>query len=294
MNLGKVYRIASLKRMGNNAIMHWLLAQYEGNTVYLNEVAPFAQPFFAYGCNPIKEQWNLEAFFYRNEDWPLSALTSSLNEKLFEHPDLHHDGKTDILILRDPFNHLASRHKMGCFQTKSSLYSYADLWIILAREFSGKTNLSHNKICINYNKWKDSIEYRKSISEQFGTQFSDEKLNEVAQEGGGSSFDSMQFQGEATRMDTTQRWKHFLSEPRYLDIFRNREFYDLTDEIFGIDSILDEPTIHMLQKNFSRVAQRMTNLHIAYANFIFPLICKLKYTFRIGTIGQLKRAKQDG
>ena len=79
-----------------------------------------------------------------------------------------------------------------------------------------------------------------------------------------------------------------LNEPRYLDIFRNREPFDLTDEIFGIDSILHKST----QKNFPRGTQRKTSLHIAYACFIFPLICMLKYTFGTGAIGQLNKDNQ--
>jgi hypothetical protein len=288
-SLGKVYRIASLKRMGNNAIMYWLLDQYKGRTVYLNEVAPLSRPYLAYRCKPFQEQWDLEAFFYRNEDWPLNLLTSRFNDRLFDHPGVRYQSKADILILRDPFNHLASRFKAGFFKTKSSVYSCADLWLLLAREYVGRTNFCNNKILLNYNYWMSDIEYRKSISRMFDTEFNDNKLNEVAQEGGGSSFSGMEYQGNATEMETSNRWEHFLSDPAYMEIFKNREFYELSDSIFGNVNILDEETDETIRGNFCETAKKKTDLRIAMTNLLFHFVCKLKYHFKIGSIGQLKQ-----
>ena len=286
-NLGKVYRIPSLKRMGNNAIMYWLLSQYKGQTIYLNEVAPFSKPFLAYGCKPLEENWNLEAFFYRNEDWPVSLLNSRFNDAIFDDYYINYESKTDILILRDPFNHLASRYKAGFFQTKSSLYNCADLWLILAREYAGHTNFCKNKIQINYNKWTKDIDYRKSISAIFGTSFSDEKLNVVAKDGGGSSFNQFEYQGNAGKMETTNRWKHFLNNEGYMGIFKNKEIYDLSDKIFGNETILDAETNDLIIKNFSMKTEKLTNFKISVANLTFPILCRLKYCLKLGAIGQL-------
>ena len=290
-NLGKVYRIPSLKRMGNNAIMYWLLSQYKQQTVYLNEVAPFSKPFLAYGCKPLEENWNLEAFFYRNEDWPVSLLNSRFNDAIFDHSDITYESRTDILILRDPFNHLASRYKAGFFQTKSSLYNCADLWLILAREYAGHTNFCKNKIQINYNRWTTDIDYRKRLSAIFGTIFSDEKLNVVAKDGGGSSFNQFEYQGNAGKMETTNRWKHFINNKSYMSIFKNKEIYELSDKIFGNESILDTETNDLIIKNFSTKKQILTNFKISFLNLIFPFMCKLKYCLRLGSIGQLNEPK---
>ena len=156
----------------------------------------------------------------------MSLLNSRFNDAIFDHSNITYESRTDILILRDPFNHLASRYKAGFFK-QNQVYTTALIYgLILAREYAGHTNFCKNKIQINYNRWTTDIDYRKRLSAIFGTIFSDEKLNVVAKDGGGSSFNQFEYQGNAGKMETTNRWKHFINNKSYMSIFKNKEIYN--------------------------------------------------------------------
>ena len=125
---------------------------------------------------------------YSYEDYVVQQVT---NDWIF---NIKHDlyfGKSasryDLIIIRDPFNLLASRlqrHKKfledpnyqenylsvsrrNYLLARYSNKTMVELWIDYAQEYLGETNyLQHNKICINYNQWFADIDYRQEIADK--------------------------------------------------------------------------------------------------------------------------------
>tara|TARA_Y100000588_G_scaffold310177_1_gene335560 strand:+ start:883 stop:1782 length:900 start_codon:yes stop_codon:yes gene_type:complete len=140
-----------------------------------------------------------------------------------------------ILILRDPFNLIASRLQ-NQRKNKSYVLEVPELWKKYAQEFLGQTNYLSKFpkiININYNHWFSSIEYRRSISNQLGLKFTDKGLNIVSKYGSGSSFEKLDLDGKAQNMEVLYRWDTFKNDEKYLSMFQDNELLDLHEEIFG-------------------------------------------------------------
>ncbi|MGC9502889.1 hypothetical protein [Baaleninema sp.] len=247
-------RVVGLRRIGNHAIINWLRSQVEGEVWHLNNVEP--------GENPYRNKYqNLEEHFpeyqdaiqrykgeyignftpkallvYNHEDCSLPKICHPRFEK---NRDLYvgkSNVRQDVLILRDPFNWLASRFKSNMLSLRDRQKTLVDLWIEHAREFRGETNyLSSQKVCINYNRWTKNRAYRKHIAERLGLKFCDRGLNQVSGCGGGSSFDGLQHHGNPSKMKVRHRWKQFADDPHYRHLISNPQLWEYTFEIFGDD-----------------------------------------------------------
>lgn len=250
----KEIRIAGLRRTGNHAIIHWMEEQQkpDKNVCHLNNLKvnenPYRHKYQNLSYYYPQHQWaianykkqakgeflNRDCLIYSYEDYSLERVFSSYFEK-------KHDlyiGKTlqkyDVLIIRDPFNLLASRLKNNFLSVKSKQKNIIDLWLEYAKEYLGETTyLKHNKICINYNLWVKSKDYRQELAQKLNIKFTDAGVNKVLSFGGGSSFDGENLNGQATSMNTDSRWKYFIDDPRYLELIRNEQLLDYSQKIFG-------------------------------------------------------------
>lgn len=248
----KEIRIVGLMRTGNHAIIKWIQGQQTGKVWHLNNLQVNENPY-RYKYEYLRDyypqyQGAIERFqreargdftkkdclLYSYEDYGLKqVLTQSFEKK--------HDlylGKSaeryDLLVLRDPFNLLASRLKNNYTEVKARNKTVIDLWISYAKEYLGETHyLKHNKICVNYNRWTRDVTYRKQIAFQLKLDFSDAGINKVSGCGGGSSFEGRQFDGKASEMDVLNRWKHFAKDPSYRKLLNNQEMLEYTEKIFG-------------------------------------------------------------
>ncbi len=133
-----------------------------------------------------------------------------------------------ILLLRDPFNWMASRI------TRHFNFPKMDLWVQYAREFCGETNYLADKVCINYNRWFVSESYRREIAQQLNMDYSEETINRIPKFGR-SSFDQMEFQHSAGEMAVLNRWQsqsnnHKKTSWEYLG--NNLEVFRLSELIF--------------------------------------------------------------
>ena len=156
------FRVVGLRRTGNHAIINWILQQVDGTVVFVNDIFINENPFrtvvevfesqdpdFYWRANRIKSNP-----LYAGEDYldnlrkeanrdfiPKDLLIFSLEDyrlklmdvKRYQKRHLLYFGnskeKTDILILRDPYNLLASRLKnerIG-LKTRSYLKPFADV-----------------------------------------------------------------------------------------------------------------------------------------------------------------------
>ena len=251
----KEIRIAGLRRTGNHAIICWMEEQQkpDNKVLHLNNLKvnenPYRYKYQNLSYYYPQHQWAIanyqkqskgellyrDCLIYSYEDYSLKRVFSDYFEK-------KHDlyiGKTgqryDVLIIRDPFNLLASRLKNGFFSVKSKRKNIVDLWLEYAKEYLGETNyLKHNKICINYNLWVKNKDYRQELAQKLNINFTDAGIDKVLSFGGGSSFDGENLDGKATSMDTASRWKHFADDPTYLELIKNKQLLDYSQKIFGL------------------------------------------------------------
>lgn len=253
-------RILAQKRSGHHAIVNWIVSQCSGNVCYLNYAQPGTNPFSTASqnlrlegldnYNPLQIDYKKEAagkltkkdyLIYTYEENQLHAvLTETFEQKRIAMLGSS-DKAYDILVIRDPFNILASRLKLERLQLSrqrgmsNSLHDCKELWKSYAREYLGVTQ--HRKqtpVNILYNQWFKSPDYRKHVSQTLGLEFNDASLNTVRHEyGGGSSFDENRFHGRAQKMRVLERWKVFVKDPEYRALVRDPELFELSIEIFG-------------------------------------------------------------
>jgi hypothetical protein len=245
-------RIVGLRRTGNHAIIGWLKQQASGNIRLLNNVTPGENPY-RYKYHNLKDyhpehpkmmavylnhaRGNLTGYdylLYSYEDWGLSDIGCQRFEKYHDLYLGRSRQRFDVLIMRDPFNLLASRLKNNYREVKKRGCSVIDLWLESAREFLDETHyLPHNRLCINYPRWFQDKPYRQSIAQYLGLPFTDAGINSVTSFGGGSSFDGKEMDGQASRMDVNNRWRQFAENDEYRNLFQNQALWHYSGRIFG-------------------------------------------------------------
>ncbi|NET43927.1 hypothetical protein [Okeania sp. SIO2B3] len=267
----KEIRVLGMRRCGNHAIINWIKSQQTGKCQFINDI-PKTNPY-RYKYENLRERFpqykkeiegyrqqaqgnfvKKDCLIYSYEDYVVQQVT---NDLIF---NVKHDlyfGKSairyDVIIIRDPFNLLASRlqkhkkfledpnHQENYLSVSRRNYLLArysnktmvDLWIDYAKEYLGETNyLKHNKICVNYNQWFADVEYRRNIAEKLQIEFSDAGIDRVTSFGGGSSFEGKEFNKKATSMDVLNRWQKVSDDPQYKKFF-NQEIFEYSERIFG-------------------------------------------------------------
>jgi hypothetical protein len=242
-------RIIGMSRSGNHAVIQWLTAQIPGRACFLNCAEGKNNPFASARvmddgrtCIASYDDFDLEQeqkgqfsskdyLIFSHEDGYLGRSCSREYEQSHDQWVGPSGRRTDILILRDPFNLFASRlRQLWGFVT---IGTSARIWKQHAREFLRQTRrLRHNPMFISYNHWHSDRDYRRDIAAALDIPFSDEGIHTVFSCNGGSSFDGVAFDGQASRMKVTERWKHYADDPRFLSIFDD-EMLELSRRIFG-------------------------------------------------------------
>lgn len=143
--------------------------------------------------------------------------------------------KIDLLVLRDPWNLFASMLKRGIFKRdEKDKIKYTNLFKNYAREF---INSSHNRnvnlVCANYNQWFADADYRVELAKKLGFTVSKKPYEKISNRGGGSSFDRLEYNSEASSMKVLERWKIFQDDEFYQEIFADQELRELSEKIFG-------------------------------------------------------------
>ena len=275
-NLNSI-RVFAPRRSGHHAIINWIRYQLPGRHCFLNDCKPGKNPFERGNCTRKKSivhswcgdhkfiDWEKElagknskkgTIIHNYEDYDFSDFQENIlieRESLW-FGDSHRT--TAILILRDPFNLLASKLRWAYGQTNAptlmSLAVDCHTWKVYAKEFLGDTRHVNNLICISYNEWFVSKSYRDDIAKHIGFINQDIGLSEVAKFGPTTcedSFDKLNFDGQAEKMDVLARWKQYENNLFFKSLFEDRELWDLSGRIFGDipgTSSLITPKIHEL------------------------------------------------
>ena len=144
------------------------------------------------------------------------------------------ENRYEVLILRDSYNLFVSLLKSGMMNAKNKDY-LVETYKQYAREFTNRTQLISGKlVCIKYNQWFMDKNYRQEIANKLGFETSGQAFTKVPSEGGGSSFDAREFNNQAHQQKVLERWKYFIGDSFYKDLFKDTELCELSDEIFGI------------------------------------------------------------
>jgi hypothetical protein len=171
------------------------------------------------------------------EDYPIPSVANARYETMHDRyfgRSLH---RVDVLILRDPYNLLASRLQIDAFRPRS-MPAFSALWTSYAVEFLGETNhLTHNKVSVNYNRWVVSKTYRQELATKLGLHFSDHGSGDVTHFGGGSSFDGSAYNGRAHEMDVLNRWKNCRDNPEFKELLNDQRLHRYAREIFTEDEL---------------------------------------------------------
>lgn len=233
-------RAYGLMRSGNHAIVGWIQNQFAGEiTCFLNNVKHGDyDPYTCYEqrvLTSIDDQIDVEdlrlmkkrLLVYSYEDRrELETADFTFHESVFQ-PDfekkrLAYLGPSkyhfDILIIRDPFNFLASRLKLmqvrGPQGGVSNLAMIVKNWKILAREaIKLEQNPRSGKIVANFNQWVVDELYRQKLSQLLMGTFTDSSMEYTPEYGGGSSFRDTD---KLTMRMIISRWKEVFNIKRYV------------------------------------------------------------------------------
>jgi hypothetical protein len=254
-----LFTFFALKRSGHHAVMVWLAYHFKLPIFVLNYIKPYTDPYLT---TRFSNNWDKESDWLvpiedveqiRNvhkhclmlslQDFNIASLEDG-RDVIWERQRTVGDSSKlfNILVLRDPFNMLASRwHKPGPVLPLDDS-EFLDTWEIYAEEYLGITHFIKSKIAVNYNLWFSSIDYRKQLSAQFGLSFTDAGLNVVPKStaGYGSSFDRTSYDGRGNQMKVLERWKVCQHDKCFYEAFRERhKLANLYRKIFNHDSELE-------------------------------------------------------
>ncbi len=230
------YRILGMRRSGNHAITNWLLGQLEGSAVFLDNMQqhePVATP-----NKRIFPGFGKTNLLVSHEDRPLNDFFLNYNPSQFGHSKM----KCSILILRDPYNWLASwyawQDELGKrFREEEEFQNHTiELWKTYARLFlewqeDSNQNSTEKRVALNYNQWTQDINYRKQLAIRLDLKFTDKGREKMSINGYGSSFDGMAYNGKASQLNVLERWKSFENDPNFMSLF-DEEILELGQKVF--------------------------------------------------------------
>lgn len=254
-NTGRIITL-SLQRSGQHAVINWLCAQLQ-NVVHFNH-CHFERTNLTFKIIPV----NNRIIVYKENEKNDSGLQSreaansflskidSYERLLYSFEDIDPDNTllnnyirnsdpTVILIIRDPYNWLASSLKHGQSSQKQ-LATKKDIIVkYLEQALEITDHIKHPVVTINFNDWATNILYRKNIMAKLSLPFSesaDNALQEVPDFGGGSSFDETKSNTSNSKMNVFDRWRDYADDPVFRKLLDEKYLNELTESFFQIKS----------------------------------------------------------
>jgi hypothetical protein len=214
-------QITGLRRSGNHAIINWLRGNFEdaGYKVRHDNDSQLLRTVTWHPCT------DKEVYIVSFEDQDIKVIP-----KLPDHVE-----SFNFIILRDPFNCLASRMRRGYSITRELYLSYAN-------EFVGKTNfVDEPKCCVNYNRWLIDYNYRSCIIQRFGLVCTDAHFHTMSEM---SSFG-----------DTIPEKEHLISRWKFYD-------KNIQHEKYGIQTLANYCNNELYWEWLSHAEIRLMSLNI--------------------------------
>ena len=270
--------VFGLQRSGNHAIISWILDNFPGSRVHLNDIRRI-DPYLDFNGMTIHglsyytchRKWHgVNRYIFSRRQFNgqrvgrvddvharfdiariklahKDLLVLSYEDVFLNDPRVHrflpnatkYIGKSGrqlrVLLLRDPYNHLASvlQHD-AAYESASHFTSklYVDMWKQYARAFAnGSPLLEGESVCINFNRWCDSSEYRRQLAQTIGFSTDGKSFNVVSSVGGGSSFQGVI--GDARDLGVGERWRVYKDNPLYSSLFDD-EIVEYAERLFNM------------------------------------------------------------
>ena len=271
MSIRRNVAFFGIKRNGNHALQNWILHQIPERTCVFNQAEIGLNPLEVHHFRVFKDMQMAfngrrlfgatydgpvenNSIFYTYENIELHTIKNGIsmgkNNLLSIQREKPFDYNANIMVLRDPFNMLASLyadyHRAKALRMWPPPEKYISLWKAHAREFLGIASFLEAddtlKVCISYNDWFTKEEYRRSISDQLNLEFSDEGLQFVNNFGEGSSFDNQKYKYNAQEMKVLTRWKQAVDrnsewENILKQLQHDSELMEYAEEIFDLKMI---------------------------------------------------------
>ncbi|MCB1065390.1 MAG: hypothetical protein KDN20_21045 [Verrucomicrobiae bacterium] len=254
-------RFVGLRRSGTHAVQNWLISLYDGSVCYLNDVTGKRALKPDQPCDDLPtlrspgkaarlDDVDKNLLLYAMEDRRLQFL----RDYHFPYPPgcRRANRVVDVLLLRDPYNTIASRLKIGrdrgdngffrdmFLRRKDGTAFFPQLWKNYAREYLGELNcLRNEKIGIRHDRWTGDAAYRDEIGRRLGVGAAararaEATVGQVPGWGFGSSFDATRYHGKAQEMDLMNRWRRYEDDAEFRELTADAELRELAERIFGV------------------------------------------------------------
>jgi hypothetical protein len=261
-----VIQVIGIRRSGNHAVIAWIQSLF-GRAIHYNNLPHdvFARPD---QVERVRSDLDSDCIICSFEDFPLFHKTDrSLSDSVAPiNPALIGDDREyfTFYIIRDVYNLFASLLKSGRIAGEREILRFIDDWLSVARQYEAAPER-----CILYNEWFASDAYRRALCDRLGVPYREDRLDEVAREGKGSSFDGLPrppvrdiVRGlpryvspaflrrlarnptgyltrlfakpvDARALDVQNRWKYLSEREERFLLMRNEEVHELNERIFG-------------------------------------------------------------
>lgn len=238
------FKVFGMRRSGNHAIIHWMASHFDKPCWMVNDISDFGRPSVTddytnaselecfHDNEGISELWEKEkdVLFQTYEDYDLSDLDWYGNEQVV--------GKSDreviVLIVRDPYNLMASRFARRMPFVVPVNRIAVERWNQHVRDALGETDYlrdpwkgemiaqkNRRVVVVNYNKWFSQPMYRRELELEMGLPGEcDDSMERVVM--AGSSFSDRGRDGSASKMSINKRWKIYESDPGFIGLFNRR------------------------------------------------------------------------
>lgn len=114
-----------------------------------------------------------------------------------------------IMIIRDPFNWIASCLKSGWWDEETMINKIL-IYIKQLEYFMENKYKPNNKLMlVDFDLWFINRAYRDLIANFLNFDNTEAGLNMLSTRGGGSSFDKLKYKNTAQKMDILNRWKYY-------------------------------------------------------------------------------------
>ena len=215
-------------------MISWLMGHFSGEVYRRNNVSGWREHEKTWGIldeetrNPRIGQIR-DCYIWNAEDVPVRDVlpgVASGDWNVLNGPSARVD---TILVLRDPYNWLASR--IGLFGWADVGIGLMELWKGYAREFLAETgHLPVERLHrVSYNAWFGSEAERSRLALELGLPFTDRGLSRMIV---GSSFDGAR--PDPRMMKVNDRWRVFAGDARYRDlVLADPEVTRLAGRIYG-------------------------------------------------------------
>jgi hypothetical protein len=240
------------KRSGHHAVADWVRYQFKFPSLFFNDVPPgqsIQQHCGKYWINDrLISDWtekydenfqNVVCVNCESRMWDersLALIRQSVDGLVKSYNELR-----VILVLRDPFNNLASLIKIGRVDL---VPGFIELWKNHAELFlrQGQLSISAQTVeaifDLNYNLWFSEATYRWVIRDALKVEQPMDFYDKVSQHGGGSSFDRLRLEDRPREMKVLERWKTITDHPMYRRMIDDADLARLCQQIYPV-SFLD-------------------------------------------------------